>query len=335
MNMRRNVLLVLFAMILTACGSEDVPPGNKGFMFDRSGALALYTGGDGLDATTILGPGTYYTGIYDEIRDINCRDAHAKEAVHVLTKSDITVLVDVRITYAARCDSKKAMIRILDEVTSKDGAAIEPATLYDLYILPIVRESLRNRLADVTIEDVKKTRVTLRDGILEDLAKSIGDRDQPVKIQILTVSDIQLPKEIVDKNRQIELARQEAEQEREKQEASKFRLARELFEAQKEREVQKENAQKLKDVALIDAQRDKEVRILKAEAERDSKIREADGIKALRSQLSRDYVNYLHVIKDAEVRKQMAAAMNTGTKWYVGPDFLIPPGGSANVSVSK
>ena len=335
MTQSKILTLLFLGAFLSACGTEDIPPGNKGFMFDRTGALALYTGGTGLHTETILGPGTHYTGIYDEVRDINCRDMHAKEAVDVLTKSDITVLVDVRITYAAKCDSKEAMIRIVDEVTSIEGRTIEPQALYDLYVLPIVRESLRNRLSDVTVEDVKTVRTELRDGILKDLEQSIAERTQPVKIQILTVSDIQLPTEIVDKNRQIELARQEAEQEREKQEASKHRLARELFEAQQEREVQKEQAEKRKDVALINAQRDKEVAILNAEAGRDSQVREAEGIKALRSQLSRDYVNYLHVVKDAEVRMKMAESMTNGTKWYVGPDFLIPPGGTANVSVSK
>lgn len=327
--------LILASLVLTACGTEDIPPGNKGFMFDRTGALALYSGGTGLQTDLILGPGTHYTGLYDEVRDINCRDSHAKEAVNVLTKSDITVLVDIRITYAARCDSKEAMIRVLNEVTSLEGNSIEPQTLYDLYILPIVRESLRNRLADVTVEDVKAVRSELKDGIIKDLEKSIVDNTQPVSIRILTVSDIQLPPEIVEKNRQIELARQEAEQEREKQEAAKHRLARELFEAQKEREVQRENAEKLKDVALIDADRDKQVSILNAEADRESKIRLAEGIKALRSQLTKDYVRYIAVIKDAEVRQELAKSMQQGTKWYVGPEFLIPPDGTAKVALSK
>ena len=46
-------------------------------------------------------------------------------------------------------------------------------------------------------------------------------------------------------------ARQEAEQEREKQTAAKFRLERELFEAQQDRKVQVEKAERIKDLANI------------------------------------------------------------------------------------
>ncbi len=339
MKTTKNLLAPLAGLLLmgslTACGTEDIPPGHKGFMFDRTGSLALYTGGSGLQEDVVLGPGTHYTGIYDEVRDVDCKDAHAKEAIDVLTKSDLTVRVDLRITYSADCTSQAQLVKILEQVVADDGRTVVPSALYQRYVLPIIREALRNRLASVTIEQVKNVRQELRDGIEADLQKSIDKQGSPILIKILTVSDIVLPEEIVAKNRQIELARQEAEQEREKQEAAKFRLERELFEAQEERKVRKEEAEKLKEIAEINAERDKNVIIKNAEAELEAKKREAEGIAAVRAQISGEYLRYLSILKDAEVRKEMATSMSQGTKWYVGPEFLIPPGGTGKVSVSR
>lgn len=328
------VLVGTLGALASACGTEDIPPGNKGFMFDRTGAFAVYAGGKGLRTKSVLGPGTHYTGVYDEIRMVDCKDAHAKEAISVLTASDLTVNVDLRITYSADCDSTESMIRILDQVAS-DGNTVQSSALYSRYVLPIVRESLRNRLADVKIEDVKNVRQELRTGIEEDLRKSIGLQGNPVKLRILTVSDIVLPVEIVEKNREIELARQDAEAEREKQVAAKFRLERELFEAQQERKVRVEDAEKQKDVSRIHAERDKEVVILKAEADLEAKKKEAEGIAAIRGQIDDKYLRYLSLLKEAEVRKEMAASMSQGTKWYVGPEFLVPPGADARIAVGR
>ncbi len=144
-----------------------------------------------------------------------------------------------------------------------------------------------------------------------------------------------LPKEIVEKNRQIELARQDAELQTEKQKTAKVRLERELFEAQQDRLVQKEQAEKERDVKLIRAEAQKKVSAIDAEALRDAKVLEAEGIKALKAQLNPSYVTYLKVLQDAEVSKAQAKALGTGTVYYMGADFLVPPGQRASVSASK
>ncbi len=328
------ILLVAAATLLPACGTEDVPPGNKGFMFDRTGALALYSGGAGLLTEEVLESGTHFIGIYDEVRDVNCKDSSAKESIAVLTKSDLTVQVDIRITYAADCSSGATIKDILEHVDHIDGT-VEPQGLYDRYILPVVRSSMRNRLADVTIEDVKSVRTELRDGILADLEKSLEEHSQPVLVKLLQVSNIVLPIEITEKNKQIELARQDAEQEREKQAAATVRLERELFEAQQERKVQVEQANKDGDVARIDAQRDKDVVIFVAEGALEARKREAEGVAALRAELTPQYIRYLEIVKNAEVQNNMATALSNGSVFYIDKDFLVPPGSSATVAVTQ
>lgn len=326
--------LMLTALSTVACGTEDIPPGNKGLMFDRTGALALYSGGTGLQSDTILGPGTHYTGLYDEVRDVNCKDENAREEIQVLTKSDLTVRVDLRLTYSADCRTPEQIVKILDQVGAT-GQTVEATELYDRYVLPIIRESLRNRLAEVTIEDVKAVREELRNGIIKDMEASIAKRDDPVVVKILTVSDIVLPDEIIQKNREIELARQEAEQEQEKQRASKFRLERELFEEQEQRKVIKERAEREKEKQEIDAERDKQISILRADAILEAKRREAEGIRAVRAELTGPYIEYLKVLKDNEVRMEMARSMANGTIYYLDKDFVVPPGANTNVAVGR
>ena len=154
-------------------------------------------------------------------------------------------------------------------------------------------------------------------------------------IKLVAVSNILLPQEIVKKNRQIELARQDAELQTEKQKTAKVRLERELFEAQQDRLVQKETAEKERDVKLIRAEAQKRIAIIEAEAQRDAKLLESEGIKSLRAQLSPTYVSYLKVLKDAEVAQSQAKALNQGTVYYMGADFLVPPGQKSTVGVTK
>src|SRR5690606_33136172 len=100
--------------------------------------------------------------------------------------------VDIRITYAADCSTPERLKEILDKVEATDGT-VQPEALYNRYILPVVRSSLRNALADVTIEDVKQVRNEIREEVITDLRASIEEGGQPVEIKILQVSNIVLP----------------------------------------------------------------------------------------------------------------------------------------------
>jgi len=273
--------------------------------------------------------------MYDELRIVDCRDAETLEQVEVLTSSDITVTIDLRFTYSADCGSKESLDLLINEVPSDSDNVVRSGKVYELYVLPIVRESLRNFIADITIEDIKKVRLGLRNQVREDLINSIEQHGHPVNIKIVAVSNIRLPQEIVQKNREIELARQDAELQTEKQKTAKVRLERELFEAQQDRLVQREQAEKSRDVKLIDAEADKRVQIIAAEADRDAKRLEAEGMKAVRAQLSRDYVEFVRVNHDADVAKAQANALGKGTVYYLGQDFLVPPGQRADVAVGK
>lgn len=322
----KKLLLLTLATLAIGCSTDDVPPGHKAFMFDRTGGLAFYTGGNGLLTDEILTSGTHYTGIYDQLIGVNCQDAHVKEALSVLTKSDMKVVVDLRVTYSANCDSTEQIATILDQVSITTASQfVQPEQIFEKYVMPIIRESLRNNLADYTIEQVKEVRGELANAVKADLEKTVKEKGFPVNIEVLTVSNINLPESIVEKIKEIELARMDANKEAEKQQAAKVRLERELFEAQQDRLVQKELAEK-----------EKEVRTIRAQADLQVKVAEAEGIAAMNRQLTATYIKYLQLERNAEVQKEMAKSLGAGTVFYMGSsDFVVPPGSTANVAVSR
>lgn len=316
--------LIAMTFLMTACDTQDVPPGHKGFMFDKTGTLALYTGGEGLQTDTVLGSGTHYTGYYDEVIGVNCQDAHVKDQLQVLTKSDMKVTIDIRVTYAADCDSAESLAKIIEQVPRRgENPYVQPPAVFEKYVMPSIREALRNELAGVTIEEVKGVRGDLATAIRDEVNASIKEKKFPVRIDLLAVSDITLPEAITAKIKEIEVARMEANKEQEKQRAAKVRLERELFEAEQEREVATQRSLKAKEIKEMDAKADLEVRKL-----------EAQGIAELRKQLTPQYLEFLRLEKEAEVQKKMAESMGQGSVYYLGDkDFMLAPGTHSSVSL--
>jgi len=325
--MKKLFLMFVTLMIvvpLLGCGSEEIPAGYKGFQFDRTGSLLLFAGGDGLLTEQVLESGTHYTGIYDSIRGANCQHAHTREALSVLTRSDMEVMVDLRITYSADCSTRETLETLVTEVQpAPESLFIQPEAVFTRYIMPVIRESLRNHLAEYTLEEVKDVRGGLATSIKEDLEAAINAREFPVVIEVLTVSSITLPASITEKIGEIEVARMNVNQERERRRASEVRLERELFEAQQQRAVSRENAQ-----------REEEIRTIQANAELEVQRRHAEGISEIRRQLTPEYIEYLRLHKEAEVQTEIAHSLGEGTVFYLGQEFLVPPNSSANVSVS-
>ena len=103
--MFRRIALALAALSLIGCSSQDVPPAHKGRMFDKTGGAALWVGGRGFEGP-ILGPGTYYTGIYPEIRMVECGQRTVKESLTALTKDGVQFSLDVYVSYSAACDEE-------------------------------------------------------------------------------------------------------------------------------------------------------------------------------------------------------------------------------------
>jgi hypothetical protein len=120
--MYRRIALALAALSLIGCSSQDVPPAHKGRMFDKT--AALWIGSRGFEGP-ILGPGTYYTGIYPEIRMVECGQRTVKESLTALTKDGVQFSLDVYVSYSAASDEEKTVQTLLEKL-SPEGKAPPP-----------------------------------------------------------------------------------------------------------------------------------------------------------------------------------------------------------------
>lgn len=187
---------ILFALMSVACGSEDVPPGYKGRMFEKTGAAIFFMGNVGFTGP-MLGPGTYSTGAYNELRVIECGPQTKKEELEALTKDGVQFKLDVYTRYQANCDDMKAAEYILasfnpgwqdDEKHPEWKIRIFAVQLYDTYIRPALGEAVRRSISLYDANDINAK----RDLIFKQYRESFDEKINALKIKVLVIQDLNL-----------------------------------------------------------------------------------------------------------------------------------------------
>ena len=186
------LLMVLMAITSMGCSSEDVPQAHKGRMFDRTGALALWAGGKGFEGPA-LGPGTYFTGIYDTVRLVDCSQDTAKESLPALTSDNIQFTLDVYITFSANCDDNAAFAALLGKISPEvgekaDGRTVTRAQVYGRYIRPAIGEAVRQSVSPHKANDINAE----RDKIFEAIGKKFQESMKELKPQFVIIDDVKL-----------------------------------------------------------------------------------------------------------------------------------------------
>ncbi len=178
--------------VTTGCGSQDVPPAHRGQMFDRTGTLALYTGGKGFTGT-ILDSGTYWTGIYDEIRVVDCSQRTINESLQSLTRDGVQFGLDVKITYRIDC-SDSNIGNTLTTLRPDELRVISSQSAYKTYVRPAIGEAVREAISPHPANDINR----LRDKILPDIRSRFikvmekGNRSF-VKIGAIALNNMDFP----------------------------------------------------------------------------------------------------------------------------------------------
>jgi regulator of protease activity HflC (stomatin/prohibitin superfamily) len=192
---------MLFFTSLLACNSEDIPQAHKGRMFDRTGMLALFTGGKGLTGP-VLGPGTYFTGIYDELRMVDCGVATVKEPMTALTRDGVQFGLDIYVRYSADCGSEQAMIMILDTVAPQtEGGGyynvVSSAQLYNTYVRGALGEAVRENVSPHNANDLNNKREEVLVGIRERFLGLLKEREKNfIVVEELNLSNMDFPDEM-------------------------------------------------------------------------------------------------------------------------------------------
>jgi regulator of protease activity HflC (stomatin/prohibitin superfamily) len=184
-------------------------------MFDKTGALALWSGGRGFEGP-ILGPGTYFTGCYPEIRMVECAQKTVKESLTALTKDGVQFSLDVYISYGANCDEEKAVTALLTKLSpegtpspAKEGDKAPESTgghmadprltisadqIYRVYVRPAIGEAVREAVSPYIANDVNGKREEIFDKIKKLFEESLKKQDpRLVVVYALNLSNLDFP----------------------------------------------------------------------------------------------------------------------------------------------
>jgi hypothetical protein len=155
--MRTTLVAALVCATLgTGCASQDIPQAFKGRMFDRTGPLALFIGGNGFKGP-VLGPGTYFTGTYNEIRTVDCSMVTKREALTALTKDGVQFGLDIYVRFAADC-SDRSVIVLLGTLTPDHDESISSEKVYQTFIRPAIGEAVREVVSPFRANEINDKR---------------------------------------------------------------------------------------------------------------------------------------------------------------------------------
>src|SRR5262249_6035244 len=129
---------------------------HRGRIFDRTGPLGLYIGGNGLSGP-VLDPGTYFTGIYDEIREVDCSMVTMREPLVALTKDGVQFGLDIYVRFSADCVDD-SVATLLSQLTPDEDNLISTSKIYATYVRPAVGESVRETVSPYRANDINEKR---------------------------------------------------------------------------------------------------------------------------------------------------------------------------------
>lgn len=194
--MRHRLLVLSFAAsALVGCMSEDIPQAHKGKLFDKTGILAGYTGGNGFTGA-ILGPGTYWTGLYDRIRLVECSVNTKKEELTSLTKDGVQFGLDVYVRFTPDC-SEAAASRLLDTLVPTDGHTISAEQVYQTFVRPALGEAVREVVSPYVANDLNNQREEVLGGIRKRFVELLdAQKDKVISVEQLNLSNMDFPEEM-------------------------------------------------------------------------------------------------------------------------------------------
>jgi len=198
--MNAHRLLALLALICTTslgCATMDIPQAHRGRMFERTGAWRGFRTGRGFIGP-VLNPGSYYTGLYNEVTSIDCSTVTRHDPLTVLTKDGVQFGLDIYVRFAANCkdQSVEQILSMLspDHVVPDQPSTITTNKLYDTYVRPtigaVVREAVSPYRANEVNDKHQEILKQIRKRFLEDIEAHEGEIIQVFEV---TLSNLDFP----------------------------------------------------------------------------------------------------------------------------------------------
>ena len=193
--MKKLGTVIAVALLATGCASEDIPQAFKGRMFGRTGALALYTGKTGFYGP-VLGPGTYFTGTYDEIHKVDCATLTVREPLTALTKDGVQFGLNIYVRFSADC-SDSGVQTILTSLPLDEGRSVSAMRIYQTYVQPAVGEAVREVVSPIRANDVNDRREEILAAIRKRFLDIIAKREKNITtVYEVNLSNLDFPDEM-------------------------------------------------------------------------------------------------------------------------------------------
>ncbi|HEU4404517.1 MAG TPA: SPFH domain-containing protein [Polyangiaceae bacterium] len=244
----RAAALALCAGVLGGCATFDIPQAHKGRMFARTGFWSFYSGQTGFRGP-VLGPGTYFAGVYNDYRTIDCSTTTVQTPLDTLTRDGVHFGFTVVVRYSADC-SDRAVERLLGTLTpDREGSAISPGKIFQTYIQPAIGEAAREYVSPLRANELNERQAEVTAGIRRRFFEIMNTRERlAVVVHEMNLVELTFPKEMDAANleRAVQAVLRDkaiAERERVTAEIETTRMRREL--AEREAEVAAARIQKI------------------------------------------------------------------------------------------
>jgi regulator of protease activity HflC (stomatin/prohibitin superfamily) len=180
--MRRYPLLatVMLGALAVGCASQDVPQAYKGRMFVRTGPLAFFTGKVGFSGP-VLGPGSYFTGTYNQVRTVDCSMVTKREALTALTKDGVQFGLDIYVRFAADCSDYSVAI-LLTMLTPDREEAITSTKVYETFVRPAIGEAVREVVSPYRANEINDKREEILAAIRKRFVEIMTAREKQIVI---------------------------------------------------------------------------------------------------------------------------------------------------------
>jgi regulator of protease activity HflC (stomatin/prohibitin superfamily) len=240
--MRFSLLGAACAVLALGCASQDIPQAYKGRMFDRTGPLALFLGGHGFSGP-VLGPGSYFTGTYNELRTVDCSMVTKREALAALTKDGVQFGLNVYVRFAADCSDHSVTV-LLSTLTPDAGVAVSSGKIYETFVRPAIGEAVREVISPFRANEINDKREEILALIRKRFVEIMMAREKQVLVFEVNLSNLDFPDamDAANTDRAVQAILRDkaiAERERVQAESDTMALRKQLAEREGEMEAAK------------------------------------------------------------------------------------------------
>ena len=187
--------IVSSALLVTGCATQDIPQAHRGQLFSRTGFFALYSGSNGLSGP-VLGPGTHFLGVYNELRVVDCSTTTVRESLDTLTRDGVHFGFDVVTRFSADC-TDEGVVKLLGTLSPDQADTITGRRIYETYIKPGVGESARELVSPLRANELNEKQAEVAEGIKKRFLDIMATRERRlVQVLEVNVTNLHFPPEL-------------------------------------------------------------------------------------------------------------------------------------------